>query len=195
MTTANFAVNTKELTAPNRIYCDVDGVLALFIHSYEGTYADFDALGNSKAEVMFERAYGAPFIAALRWNSEIISAVGELSRRDDVDFVWLTSWRDQAPTHLDSLWNIESKGYVPWQQKFSDFNHTFKCIGLEAIEKESPSRFVWIDDFAIQSHHIERLEKSHRDNFLTIVPENKVGLTLEHLSLITEFFKKENNEA
>lgn len=148
-------VDPTKYTKRFRLYVDVDGVVMP------------DFLTMEQYEVMDSEAY-IETISLEYWtepakitrslfvyNKKVAEKLSEWSHRDDVDFVWVTAWRENAPYALDSLLNVKSVGFLPWAKKMSDYTQVFKEIAIEEDQQENPSKFVWIDDIAIRPRYKE----------------------------------------
>lgn len=150
------SVKPDKYTKPIRMYMDVDGVVLPFT-SYEDESRPVPALRQAEIEV-FSPSYFDPTLKKMRISYSGFAAqkLSEWSHRDDVDFVWLTSWRVNAPYSLDGLLNVNSVGFLPWELKMSDYNGSFKRIALMEEQEEHPSDFVWVDDI---SNRVDRFDK------------------------------------
>lgn len=143
----------EKYTKPVRFYCDVDGVVMPLIQR-NGVAGDGETAGDI---TVF--AYNSDYSGfeeektTFFYNEAIVKRLVEISERDDVDFVWLTGWRENAPHVLDPLLGIKSVGFLPWAKKFSDYSHAFKGVAVEQDQASSPSDFVWVDDFANHPRH------------------------------------------
>lgn len=151
-----FAVTPEKYTKPIRMYVDVDGVVAPFVYSEE----DYDMLDgrNTLQVVDIKNFFVEPLNIVERsfvYRKKVVQKLSEWSHRDDIDFVWLTSWRFNAPYALDKIMNIKSVGYLPWERHKSDYIQSFKRIAIEGEQKLSPSKFVWLDDFANEQRYPE----------------------------------------
>lgn len=136
--------------ARKRVYLDVDGVLMPLLSSEELSVT----MNSSVAVTTFKKT--------VAWDSEVeeleqhqfyfdravVERVAALAARDDVDFIWLTSWRENAPLALDEALGIRSSGFLDWQRKMADYNQAFKGVAIHEEQDEFPSRFVWVDDMA-----------------------------------------------
>jgi hypothetical protein len=145
-----YTAGPDKYTKPIRIYVDVDGVIMPFINSQE----DLDAL-DGRDTITITNGHSIFYGDAVEldtglfvYNKFVAEKLSEWSHRDDVDFIWLTSWRVNAPYALDAILNINSVGYLPWDRRRSDYNHAFKRVAIENEQKVSPSKFIWLDDFA-----------------------------------------------
>jgi hypothetical protein len=131
----NRAVYPGAYTKPFRVYCDVDGVVMPFITSQES----IDQLDGSGDITVFNyTGYGFEKVNdRFYFKKKTAEFLSELSHRDDVDFVWLTAWRENAPYALDALLGVESVGYLDWKIKRSDFSHRGKGEAILEDQKKA----------------------------------------------------------
>lgn len=159
-----FLVNPEKYSAPFRIYLDVDGVILPFRQfKYEEPIRELDE--RASITYMDSRVMGRPVSlrkTEIGYDSTVISRLSDLSKRDDVDLVWLSSWRASAPHAFDAPLDIKSVGFLDWDQKFSDYTQVFKGVAIREEQEAYPSKFVWIDDLA-----------NHRDNYGIVGPDGK----------------------
>lgn len=153
---AELVTGPDKYTKPIRIYCDVDGVIMPFINEQE----DIDRLdGDAMINVTTRHGFGNDAInlvpSRFLYSKAVAAKLSEWSHRDDVDFIWLTAWRFNAPYALDELLNIRSSGFMEWEEKRSDYNQVFKLIAIEDEQKVSPSKFIWLDDLANKTRYYD----------------------------------------
>jgi hypothetical protein len=159
------------------IFCDVDGVINIYP---DAPYR----LEKGQVAVTVD---GTAQVFPLHWRKEVSDFFSELSHVE-VEFVWLTTWREYAPKVLDPLWNITSKGFMPWDNKLNDYHQHYKGLALEEWAKAHPrTPFIWIDDIALRSWETHSF--SDRENVLGIMPYSGDGLTDDNLSKIKEFIE------
>lgn len=125
-----------------RFYCDVDGVIFPF---------DTEI---TTASVTLHYEDGGK-IDEFHFNQEVADWLAQISSK--TDFVWLTSWRENAPTLLDPVLGTKSLGYLPWAAKLSDHTQFFKKVALKQDQQLSSSPFVWVDDVANRTYSGEPL--------------------------------------
>ena len=160
------------------IFLDVDGVLNAV---RSGTPSQKNSGWKTWTRTM---VMGYPI-----WHSdEMVEALNQLAARDDVQFHWLTTWMDDAKTHLipelglnGEDWPIlYSKPYGSYWWKLESLNHYM--LIYPDIE-----RFVWIDD---DHPHYAGAEVSMNDaghDWLMIAPKTEVGLTRDQFDRIVAF--------
>lgn len=150
-------VTLKDLTKPNRVYCDIDGVVKPYVFS-QAQMDNFDGQGEVR---LFWKDWRYPTSEDnfevienhFYYDKDVVAKLREWSERDDVDFIWLTAWRENAVFGLDNLLGIKSSGFLPWEHHPADDKHHFKGHALQKHQQESPSKFVWLDDFANERQH------------------------------------------
>jgi len=187
-------VDIKALQAPHRVYCDVDGVAALFYSEAEfdelfRLHLDMETLGNSYARLNDCVFFGLGSRSVdISWNSHSTEKLSELSQQEDVDFIWLTTWRHEAPNKLDKLFNIHSVGYLEWNDhKGSDVGKLDALLKAESIN--SSQKFVWIDDTATTEQAENKLVSLGLKH-VTYTPHSAEGITPTDIQQIQQFFKE-----
>ena len=142
----NFNVDPADYSRPIRIYADVDGVLSPFFRTLK------DETNHKPVQLIMVNEWKAGRIITspmhFQWHEFAARKYVEWSKHSLIDFVWLTSWRDNAPQSLDPLLGVESLGSLPWSNKMSDYNQSFKKHAIEEDQADNPSRFIWLDDMA-----------------------------------------------
>jgi hypothetical protein len=219
----SLAVKPESYTKPIRIYCDVDGVVMPFIAGQE----EYDRLDGKNEIVTYEHVYADYLITedstktnttVFAYNKFVAEKLAEWSKRDDVDFVWLTAWKHNAPFALDEILGVESVGHLPWNLRRSDYTHKGKGHAIRNEQEENPSQFVWIDDFAnkVNDYYEPGLDyfssvdyiiedddddtaegirtvshRIHPDRYLAITTESYSGLTIPELTRIDEWIEEQ----
>lgn len=146
---AHFSTKPSSYTKPIRLYLDVDGVIKPSVRSKEELDARFPQAVELDVLPPYSWLDPLPLKRGLfYWDKEAIARLAALSHSPHVDIVWLTDWRVSAPHALDELLGIKSVGFLDWERKFSDYNQSFKRVAIQDEQKESPSKFVWVDDRA-----------------------------------------------
>jgi hypothetical protein len=105
----------------------------------------------------------------LRVSTELATRLGDLIRSGAIQFVWLTTWREEAVKLLNPLLGFpEDTPYLPWARRRSDYTHIGKFTALrefmEAIAPEERQPFIWIDDVATHDF-INNAKKHTRSTF------------------------------
>lgn len=135
------------------------------------------------------KLFPAGFINGLRiiYADEVVLFIWEMYRSGLVEIKWLTTWVEDAnlllvpALHLPALdvvgFDKDAKAPGPWWK-------------LPLAQRESAGRpLIWTDDdLAFSTAAQEWL--SGRSDVVAIAPDEKRGLTLEHMQLIREFVKE-----
>lgn len=177
------------LKAPVRIYCDVDGVVKPFfqddLHQYE------------KLETFDVRNYVTPpegsvhiGMTPLWYDKEVTDVLAQLSRRSDVDLVWLTAWKFNAPYTLDKALGVKSSGWVDWWEVWDEYTGSYisplrakngKEAAIRRLHKtDKPEAFAWVEDEANRHARFE-------GEFLNVQTDSYTGLTLPEAEFLTEW--------
>lgn len=169
-----------------RIYSDVDGVLLPF---HLGVA---NRLGDTEKSILIKSNVDplASYTKNVLFFSDIISGVSSISKKSELDFVYLSGWRSDAVTILDDLLDIESRGFLAWPNISHDFQHDHKGNSLRAAESliDDSGLVVWVDDFAIRESIVEDILSIHPGKkVLAIQTVSDVGLTLDQLQEILDF--------
>lgn len=182
-----------------RLYCDIDGVIlpftydktpAPYAHDAVNIHYDFYRHDYETREIKHIVSDHTHLV-----NLENINKLVELSKRDDIDFVWLTSWRENALI-IEEAFGFESLGYLPWDKRMGDYNQVFKNVAIQKDQKEYPSRFIWIDDIANsnmtsfteknkEKKYVEVLNEPGR--YISVNTESSIGITLEEIDKIIKW--------
>lgn len=158
------------------IFCDFDGVLNQFPYSYskdtDGSHAviveknghinygflreDFDS-SHFFIPNNFTLVDSSKGVFPITYSSEMVTRLRNLIVEDVVDFVWLSTWREEAVQHINPLFNFpDHVTYLNWQQRFSDYNHAGKGHAImdyfEEHPDQLPRKMVWLDDVATRGY-------------------------------------------
>jgi len=144
---SSLTIDPSKLTAPIRLYVDVDGVLLPFIRNEEELNEFSSVIKTSILNSDFNKNFTESFHYH-PYHKKVIERVAQLSKNPMIDFVFLTSWNFNAVRSIAKSFGIETAGFLPWALKMSDHNQSFKGVAIERLEEKSPSHFVWIDDLA-----------------------------------------------
>lgn len=147
--TKKLAVTPSRYKKPIRIYCDIDGVVKpIRWDDNPGDNEDlkYVQVPMFRSEFYTNNLHHEPH--DFGYNPAVVAKLSEWSKRDDVDFVWLTAWRENAPYALDDILDIDSIGFLRWNYRDNDTTHFEKGVALAADQKKNPSKFLWFDDFA-----------------------------------------------
>lgn len=114
-----------------RIYQDVDGVLNVQASTWG------DSLSAEKAS-----PHGGSF--TIKWSPAMIGALNEL----DVEFVWLTTWCEEADKYIKPMMGIAHPTRVvgPLDGELVFPSMAWKHEALLADLAQNPGPFIWLDD-------------------------------------------------
>jgi len=117
---------------PVRVYFDNDGVFNCPKPTWE-----------NGSEVSPVRTGNGTF--NLQWAPDLVDAINSL---EGIEFVWLTTWCDEATELLNPLYGIKHQTRVlqPLSGRISFPSLYWKAESLRAEQAASPSRFIWLDD-------------------------------------------------
>lgn len=199
------SINPSQYTKPIRVYCDVDGVIQPFLKSKH----DLDNFSKRDITYYREDYYNGGMRkkdGKIHYNRQIVENLVELSKHPLIDFVWLTAWKVSAPYALDRALGIKSLGFLDWQFKMTDYNHTFKKVAIIKDQKTSPSNFIWLEDLANSPYYdtplfAEPVKDSNyqiiryktvipEDRYLSINTDSYIGLQLEDMDNIKRWVER-----
>lgn len=163
------------------IYIDVDGV----INAASGK-APKQNTGWS-GEWKQERIAGYPIL----WSTELVDRLNVLAARDDIKFVWLTTWRSEAPQRLAPAigLNGEDWDYVDApDEQLENFKHWWKLAAIRRKRKmQHPEKTVWIDDDIPFESNARKYLEDEGPSILAIAPNTNHGITKKHMEQIESF--------
>lgn len=206
------------------IFCDFDGVINQFpyrwvkesdgSHDKEVEYGGHTNYGFFHKDFNDEKFFRADEFTmmpthkgtfALSYSSEMVDRLRKLIVDDLVHFVWLTTWRAEAVSLLNPLFNFpEHVNYLEWSNKMSDHNHAFKGYAIFDYFDEHPDererKIVWLDDVATRGYANWRegegfgsasLEAADNlpDNRLVLLTDGLYGISRAEMNMIEEFVR------
>ena len=210
------------------LFCDFDGVVNQFPFLYEKVHNDVEreefiteglevithGLNEYalRKQVCDEQVFFVPdsrFMAKagngefmINYSSEMVSRLRGLIESDEVEFVWLTTWREHT-VQLDKQFGFpeDKVTWLPWQQRMSDYNHSGKGWAIDDWFEEHSEfverRWVWLDDIATRSYcnwndfdgfvkPDRKLEYASKD-CLILDTDDTWGISREQLNMIESF--------
>ena len=162
------------------VYIDVDGVINSFQQSAKTGWE-----GEWKLDII--NGYH------IHWYTDLVESLNKLSKQENVEFKWLTTWQEDAVTKLSEPLGIEGLEwevlYVPEGEELFDCRSWWKLHALKAdVIKNRPEKIVWIDDdFKYANDAINWAEAQEITNLLPISPFTDWGMTKEDFNDIIEF--------
>lgn len=177
-----------------RLYLDVDGVLnALAPHKKWGedifkngrAEARHDFFGNAVA--LEEDSWGGlrdhPSFP-MRWSEGLIDALNEL----DVELVWLTTWRQDAPGSVAPLMGIKHEGRVlhplSGETTFPSIGWKFDAL-MKDLEENTVDAFIWADDEIYDLPGVAHYALAALNEdipHVLVAPDSTFGITPEDVS-------------
>lgn len=163
-----------------RIYADVDGTLAL----------DADLLTEMPQGFTYEHTFHRYGRAAIAFHPQRIQRLAALSRK--ADWLWLTSWGEHAVKNLAPLWGVEGSRALPVMDSSNDPRQFWKLDLIEAIQTVSPSRFVFIEDRAIDEYTAGDgwwQEQVESGSALLVCSDETTGVTDQQVAEVERFVR------
>lgn len=198
------------------LFCDFDGVINQFPFKYA---RETDGSHNVVLEYNGQTSYGflreefdnekffehTNFVMLetykgtfpISYSSEMVERLRNLILSDKVEFIWLTTWRDEAVRLLNPMFDFpDNLTFLHWQSRMSDYNHAGKSHAVMDYFEEDPTRLgrkmVWLDDVATRDFKTwddktgfienKRAEMTGYNSSVKVFPENKL------IMLTDEFF-------
>lgn len=169
-----------------RIYLDVDGVLNALSKTNLAETSGWPEESWSSKKI---RGY------IIRWSSELVGALNTIDERDDVEFIWLTTWGLWAKDHISpgigingSEWRYLTDGVQ--ESSIHGFSRTWwKLIAIQEDVEEFDGTILWIDDDF--SYYPDAMEWAVRKGVNVIQPHWSSGLTEGHVELINSLLDSE----
>ena len=124
------------------------------------------------------------------WSTELIAELNTLSERGDVQFIVLSTWREEALTVLAPVLGLNTHGWdfihVPDTSMFV-YSAWWKLEEIQThLEESKPEKAVWIDDDIL--YYQPAMDWGYSVSNLKIVcPHTPHGLSKPHLSGIIKF--------
>lgn len=168
------------------LFLDVDGVLNALDGLNKGDWDDFKKV---KVEAPLGGVYGiGGYRFTMRFSKTMCAALAAL----DVEIHWATTWEHLAN---ENLWRHTGLNDYPVACRMATgMTHGiatgeeiwWKWVQIRKMLEVDPRPMIWCDDEAIPAHAHEWLEANGVAHLL-IAPDEKVGLTRDHLRRCREF--------
>lgn len=160
------------------LFLDVDGVLNR-ISTTGDSWPDFELhkampFGRGPYHLHLSRAMGAALSAL------------------PVEIVWLTTWAEEAPRLIAPLLGLPEYPVAGVGGIYG--NWKWACLE-NYIDSHDPHRpFIWIDDDAIPWTASADFNEMGWDKHLLIRPDERLGVTPEHIEEIARFCKEHGDD-
>ena len=185
------------------IFLDIDGVINAMSSGYpkqntgwrewDTAYVSFKEVPSSTSALLVNAEPKNGF--RITYSPELLRELEALAARPDVDIVWLTTWCNDARTHLcpavglaGDKWDVlgrEEMEYDPWSRA-----HWWKCIAARKfweLGSRDGQKFVWLDDDLKYQRDAAEWLREIGGSALAISPNSLHGLSVKHLEQIKSF--------
>lgn len=164
------------LKAPLRVYCDVDGVVKPFGKDECDSQVSVKVFDTGE---YYSNGSIYDGVNPLWFHKDRMELLSEVSHMAEVDFVWLTAWKFNAPYALDEVLGIKSAGWLDWSVEFDDYGTgAGKMRAIQNLHKtDAPEGFVWLEDDANKFPRFA-------GNFLNFQVDPFLGLTVNEIELV-----------
>lgn len=169
-----------------RIYLDVDGVL----NALSFTNPPKDVVGWDEWESKVVAGF------SIQYSPQLIAELNLLSERDDVEFVWLTTWREMAGELIAPALGLKGENWVYLTDGKSAGGYSYnswvvwwKLITIQEHVTNSHTNFVWIDDDLFMNPDALSWVRGFK-NGMSICPRPTHGLTRDDVSAILRFINE-----
>lgn len=136
----------------------------------------------------------------LMWSEELVNDSNKLSARDDVQVLWLTTWRHHMKDVSDRLGFTYARSPLSfvWGVDDLDSDHFAKIDAFEAFFKDFHNDsvgVVWADDVVHKSadfvyKDVEKVSGLTDENLLLLCPDDWYGISRSGWDSVKTFSKK-----
>lgn len=166
------------------VYLDVDG--ALNVLGQSRNIAEELAKAGWPGAAQTDRAELGMDSYPIRWSPHLIRRINALSAREDVQFHWLTTWRDFAPKILPDMMGIDGEGWPVLGHREYLIGSAGEWWKLSTIRRHASThenRIVWIDD-DLDDRDAREWAAGLGDRILCVQPDPRRGITLGQMDFI-----------
>jgi hypothetical protein len=170
-----------------RIYIDVDGVLNALPRRGTTTMAISEKTGWDEYRSARINGY------VITWATGLVNSLNSLAEQEDIELVWVTTWRDLARTHIapgiglnGQDWRFLTDGGEATGHLWGTPGQTWwKLTAVRDDVRQDPvDRIIWIDDDL--PLHTDAIEWALERGVTLVTPELSYGLTLSDVEGISE---------
>jgi hypothetical protein len=171
----------------NILFLDVDGVINSF--SDRPPRKNSGWLGEWRAEK----------IGGVRvlWSVELIERLNALADRPDVEIVWATDWRSEAPEILSGVIGAKGRHWAvldPSDAHLEAFEPWWKHDYIrEYLDTANPDRAIWVDDNLHNAKNARYWLAERGENFLGLATNPYHGLTRGGIKIIENYFSVDSH--
>jgi len=166
-----------------KLFLDFDGVV-----NFEGSRSAYrknrDTLGYLQQDVVHSRLG----IFRINYSAELVRKLNSAHTAHGFEWLWLTTWVNEAKTLLDPQLSSHSDGSVDWDPHSRlgvDYQDTRASRKYEALKKSYDGEpFVWVDDEATVKFDAADFDVPT----LVVAPNPTYGVSKTELATILEFF-------
>lgn len=182
----------------SNIYLDVDGVINSFSKKppkndtgWKGEWLRGDAVVPNDYPTGGWSMGSSSQTFSIFWSVELIDSLNKISEMDDVNIIWLTTWKEHAKTVLSPLVGINGQEWVHLDAgDVYDTKDWWKLTAIrEHVRETNPDRIIWLDDDLGFDYQARLWVNSLKNRILPITPNSNLGLTKKHISDILDFIK------
>lgn len=171
-----------------RVYFDIDGVYNAAIEPHIENTPQREKTGwlgewsNSSISMeIFESVpaeWGDKF--NLCWSHELVDAVNRIAEQENIEIVWLTTWRHRAPEYFAPLTNLRGQKWRVLSADWDRINDKNKIwwkheLLMNDLNDNPVERFAWFDDELVKNQDAiawaTRTNKAH-----LVIPETLTGV-------------------
>lgn len=163
------------------VYIDVDGVINSFIEDRK--------LSGWSGEWKKEKVMGY----WIHWYTDLVDSLNKFDKMENVTVKWLTTWQDNAVTHLCEPLGINGKAWevvyaLDKSALYVTKVHWWKLKAMQKdIEETNPDKVVWIDDDISFERTACEWISDQGSKIHAISPFTDVGMTKEDFDGIIEY--------
>lgn len=172
------------------IYIDVDGVINSLSRKPPKNSTNWHGTWRQKNVQL----HGGKYV--ILWSTELVEAINALDTRDDVEFVFLTTWQESATTILSPLTGLNS---LYWdvlhpltEDAEDDLVNWWKLDTIkEDLEIRKPDQFIWLDDDIAYDLKAQDWLSTLETDVLAIAPVSVLGITKKQIDVIINFIDED----
>jgi len=175
------------------LFLDFDDVVNLF-GSRTAHRKNRSALGYLRKVDMY---VGGRFYS-VNWSSELVRKLNAAKDKYGFEWLWLTTWVDNAPRYVDFHLGTRSDGFVDWDVDggialsastavVENVRSNRKYAALLDNLRANPRPFVWVDDSATAKYNPDDFVGDLDVPHLVVTPDARYGIDANDLSRVLEF--------
>lgn len=129
----------------------------------------------------------------IQYAPEMVTELNMVFNRDDVQVIWVTSWRGHMAMVSKELGITHQRSpvYLPWGDDAPSAEHILKVkpVGWFLHEIKDDMRVIWVDDTILAANHRDYTASFIPDNVETLLlgPESRYGLSRQEVKRMHDF--------